>query len=164
MSTVKLMLCVLLLAAAACAQTITLGPLVNDVTGCKQDPVLTSLCFAKNVVYVSFGGGQFVAMPQGQPGKDGKDGKDGQAATIGISGVNNAPPGSLPQVQNLGTPQQAMFYFTIPQGEKGDKGDQGAPGVVVGSVLSGTLTCQPSRGTISAGFTSSCTFTVAGVK
>jgi hypothetical protein len=37
--------------------------------------------------------------------------------------------------------------------------------VIVGSVLTGTLSCQPDKGhTIGTGFTATCTFTITGIK
>ena len=47
----------------------------------------------------------------------------------------------------------------------GPQGPQGPAGVIVGTTLTGTLTCPKGTGTIGVGFTSkSCTFNVTGLQ
>jgi hypothetical protein len=73
-----------------------------------------------------------VALPTGPKGAKGYtpvkgvdyfDGEPGEAATVEVGTVVTGAAGSSAKVYNAGTPQAAVFDFTIPQGEKGDKGD-----------------------------------------
>lgn len=63
--------------------------------------------------------------PQGPAGQDGSNGTDGKSATIEIGTVTTGEPGTQASVTNSGTNTNAIFNFTIPQGEKGDTGSGG---------------------------------------
>jgi hypothetical protein len=65
--------------------------------------------------------------PPGNPGTNGTNGKDGAAATVAIGTVTTGAPGSPATVVNVGTPNAAIFNFTIPQGSPGDPGPPGPP-------------------------------------
>lgn len=52
----------------------------------------------------------------------GVKGDDGEAASVQIGTVTKGDPGTEPSVHNSGTDLNAIFNFTIPQGEKGDPG------------------------------------------
>lgn len=80
----------------------------------------------------------------------GAKGDPGTAATIAAGTVTTGAPAA---VKNSGTQNAAVFDFTIPAGAQGIQGIQGPPGVVVGTVLTGTFSC-----------TNTCTFTVTGIK
>lgn len=59
---------------------------------------------------------------------------DGEAATIEVGTVTTLPPGSPATVQNVGTPNAAIFDFAIPEGEAGAgqvKSVNGQQGVIV---------------------------------
>jgi hypothetical protein len=69
--------------------------------------------------------------PKGETGERGLRGEEGTAATVSVGVVSNIAPGSEPVVENVGTPNSAIFNFAIPQGltgAKGDKGDRGDKG------------------------------------
>jgi hypothetical protein len=63
--------------------------------------------------------------PQGEKGDKGDTGNTGTAATIQLGTVSTGAAGSAASITNSGTPQAAVFNFTIPRGDKGDKGDAG---------------------------------------
>lgn len=65
---------------------------------------------------------------QGPKGDTGNPGADGAAATIDVGTVSTGAAGSGASVQNVGTPNQAVFDFVIPRGDKGDTGDPGPKG------------------------------------
>lgn len=74
---------------------------------------------------------QGIQGPKGDPGEKGADGADGVqglAATVHVGDVTTGEPGTPAVVENTGSPQDAVFAFTIPQGAKGDKGDPGEKG------------------------------------
>ncbi len=50
------------------------------------------------------------------------------SATVSIGTVTTGDPDAPAAVNNSGTPQNAIFNFTIPKGEKGDEGEKGDPG------------------------------------
>lgn len=52
-------------------------------------------------------------------------GRRGIAATIAVGETETLPPNSPATVENVGTENDAVFNFGIPQGEKGDPGEQG---------------------------------------
>ena len=56
----------------------------------------------------------------GADGKDGADGTDGIDATITIGTVTTGAAGTSASVNNVGTPSNAVFNFSIPKGDKGD--------------------------------------------
>lgn len=72
---------------------------------------------------------------QGDPGIDGEDGQDGEAATISIGTTTTGAPGTNASVQNVGTPNAAVFNFTIPRGEDGT----GNSNVYVNNILQNNL-------------------------
>lgn len=53
----------------------------------------------------------------------GATGPDGTAATVTIGVTSTLPPGSSANVNNTGTPLNAILNFAIPQGETGSTGD-----------------------------------------
>lgn len=57
----------------------------------------------------------------------GDKGDKGDAATVAVGAVTTGAPGSVADVDNVGTPAAAVFDFTIPKGDKGDPGAPGAP-------------------------------------
>ena len=64
-----------------------------------------------------------IAMEIRQDAESGKF--NGEAATIKVGTVTS---GELPQVENEGTLQDAIFNFVLPRGEQGPVGPQGPPG------------------------------------
>ena len=56
----------------------------------------------------------------GADGTDGVDGADGIDATITIGTVTTGAAGTSASVNNVGTPSNAVFNFSIPKGDKGD--------------------------------------------
>jgi len=50
-------------------------------------------------------------------------GPPGLAATIAVGGVQTLEPGAAATVENVGTPNAAVFSFGIPKGDKGDPGE-----------------------------------------
>jgi hypothetical protein len=60
----------------------------------------------------------------------GPTGPAGEAATIEVGETITLVPGVVATVENVGTPQAAIFNFGIPEGIKGDKGDKGDVGDV----------------------------------
>lgn len=66
------------------------------------------------------------------------NGIDGQAATITVGTVTTGDAGTDASVTNSGTPNAAIFNFTIPKGDKGDTGTSGAAATIsVGTVTTG---------------------------
>ena len=66
--------------------------------------------------------------PQGEQGPAGASGSDGIAATIKVGTVTTGNPGTQATITNVGTSNEAVFNFTIPQGAKGDTGATGPQG------------------------------------
>lgn len=54
--------------------------------------------------------------------------EQGKSATIRVGTVSTAPSGEVPTVENVGTENDAIFNFRLPQGQKGDQGEQGIQG------------------------------------
>lgn len=75
-------------------------------------------------------GGQGEQGEQGPVGPQGEQGQPGTAATISVGSVTTGEPGTPATVENVGTPNAAVFDFTIPQG---------APGEVTRAELAQTL-------------------------
>lgn len=78
----------------------------------------------------------------GPEGPQGATGATGRAATVAIGTTQTLNPGQSAFVNNVGTNNDAIFNFGIPQGEKGDKGDTGATGATgqAATVTVGTTT------------------------
>lgn len=72
----------------------------------------------------------------------GQKGDDGKAATIAIGTVTS---GTVPAVDNVGTPTDAIFSFVLPKGDSGN-----AATIEVGSVTSGDVPSVTNAGTTSA--------------
>ena len=74
--------------------------------------------------------------PQGNPGERGPEGPQGEQGPAGRSGtitvgtVTTGEPGTQAKVTNVGTNTDAVFDFTIPQGEQGEPGGGGTGGTV----------------------------------
>ena len=90
---------------------------------------------------------------------------DGSKMTLSsmINLVNNPPQGPQGPAGPMGpVGPQGGVGPAGPQGVQGPQGIQGPPGVVVGSKISyiKTETCAPSKGTIQAGYTNTCTGTL----
>jgi|SRR5690625_808705 len=66
---------------------------------------------------------------QGDKGDTGNTGADGTAATIDVGTVSTGAAGSSASIQNVGTPNEAVFDFVIPRGDKGETGEQGIQGI-----------------------------------
>lgn len=66
--------------------------------------------------------------PSGADGRDGKDGVPGAAATIRVGAVTTGEPGTQAQVVNVGTENDAVLQFIIPQGQPGADGMDGKDG------------------------------------
>ena len=64
----------------------------------------------------------------GPKGDKGDQGIQGMAATVDVGTTITSPAGQNATVVNAGTPQAAIFNFTIPRGLVGPQGPQGAPG------------------------------------
>lgn len=73
-------------------------------------------------------GPQGLQGPQGIQGETGPQGERGPAGTIQVGAVTTGAPGSKAAIVNKGTDTEAVFDFTIPQGEKGDQGETGPQG------------------------------------
>lgn len=66
--------------------------------------------------------GEFINIgPISMVGPEGPQGPQGEAGTIAIGTVSTGLPGSSASVVNVGTSENAIFNFTIPQGAKGDR-------------------------------------------
>lgn len=94
--------------------------------------------------------------PQGPPGPTGPTGVAGPKGDVGATGLQGVPgaTGPLGPVGPVGqTGSVGATGLTGPAGAQGIQGIQGPPGVVVGTVLTGTFSC-----------TTTCTFTVTGIK
>lgn len=78
----------------------------------------------------------------GPQGPTGATGATGRAATVAIGTTQTLNPGQSAFVNNVGTNNDAIFNFGIPQGDKGDKGDTGATGATgqAATVTVGTTT------------------------
>lgn len=170
---------ILFLSSICAAQVVTLGPLSTpaiDPTSCTTAANQTSVCFASDGVHVSIVGAPYGGAlcdstnpacrgPQGSPGVQGPQGVQGSQGTTGATGPAGGtgpqgPPGQDGPSGATGPsgPQGAV-------GPAGPQGSQGPPGVIKGSVLTGTITCQPqSGGSIPKGFTSACTFTITSIQ
>ena len=68
--------------------------------------------------------------PAGPPGEQGEQGPAGRSGTIAVGTVTTGEPGSEAKVTNVGTATDAVFDFTIPQGEPGEPGGGGTGGTV----------------------------------
>ena len=76
-------------------------------------------------------GPQGATGPQGPAGAQGPAGNDGVSATIAVGNVTTGQPGSSVTITNVGTSRDAIFDFSIPQGQTGATGPAG-PGVPSG--------------------------------
>jgi hypothetical protein len=89
--------------------------------------------------------------------KDSVKGDQGDVATINAGTTTTGAPGTDASVVNSGTISEAVFDFTIPEGEKGDKGDKGDTGTAATADvhstetgLAGTDAIVTNEGTTSA--------------
>lgn len=62
-----------------------------------------------------------VKGPQGETGATGATGAKGDAATITVGSVSTTAYGNAAKVENVGTENDAILNFTIPQGKPGEK-------------------------------------------
>lgn len=69
----------------------------------------------------------------------GAAGTPGAAATITVASTSTLPAGQPANVQNVGTPQAAVFNFAIPQGPIGATGPQGPAGSAADAALWSTF-------------------------
>lgn len=67
--------------------------------------------------------------PTGDKGDQGDVGPTGAAATVQAGTTTTAQPGTSASVTNSGTTSEAVFDFTIPQGDTGPQGPQGEQGI-----------------------------------
>ena len=75
-------------------------------------------------------GAQGERGPEGPQGEQGAQGPAGRSGTIAVGTVTTGEPGSEAKVTNVGTATDAVFDFTIPQGEPGEPGGGGTGGTV----------------------------------
>lgn len=81
--------------------------------------------------------GQFIPIPT-LKGDKGEKGDSGKAATISLGSFSTGEVGSEVVITNTGTPEAAVFNFTIPRGDQGLKGEEGkAATIEVGMVTTG---------------------------
>src|ERR1019366_2299785 len=80
-----------------------------------------------------------VTLIPGPPGPPGTPGINGIAATIAVGTVTTGSPGTPATVVNVGTPNAAIFNFTIPQGNTGAPGPPGPPTLYPGVTSDGAL-------------------------
>ena len=74
--------------------------------------------------------GEFINIgPISMVGPQGPQGEQGPSGTIAIGTVSTGLPGSSASVENVGTSENAIFNFIIPQGAKGETGSQGERGL-----------------------------------
>lgn len=62
-----------------------------------------------------------VKGPQGDTGATGAQGVQGEAATVNVGSVSTTAYGNAAQVTNVGTENDAILNFVIPQGKPGEK-------------------------------------------
>jgi hypothetical protein len=67
----------------------------------------------------------------GPTGPQGPAGADGQDVMVNVGTTHTTAPGGNANVVNIGTPQNAVLDFYIPQGNTGPQGPQGIPGAGV---------------------------------
>lgn len=120
---------------------------LKEVEKALKETVLTSVSVeqvnpSQAVFKFNFENGESISTPavslpqgaqgiQGEQGEQGKQGEQGRAGEIEIGQVTTGAAGSPASVTNVGTAQNAILDFTIPQGiqgEKGNKGEKGNPG------------------------------------
>lgn len=92
--------------------------------------------------------GTFTSAP-GPKGDKGDTGETGATPDISVTAAT-LPAGSSAIVTKSGTPENPVFAFGIPKGDKGDKGDTGEPGPVgpAGSATADDITIdQPESAT-----------------
>lgn len=92
----------------------------------------------------------------------GPAGGQGPAGTITIGTVDTVAPGDPATVTNVGTPQNAILDFEIPQGETGAQGPQGIQGPQGDQGDAGPQGPQGDQGPPGDGFLQTGPFTVAG--
>jgi microcystin-dependent protein len=76
----------------------------------------------------------------GPQGDQGIQGIPGVAATVTAGSTTTSSAGQNANVVNSGTPQAAVFDFTIPRGPTGPQGAQGAPGQAYNNVTTAAFT------------------------
>lgn len=81
--------------------------------------------------------------PTGKPGDDGATGPTGIAATIEVVGAQYTSRDGA-RVENVGTPQNARFYFYLPAGATGPTGGGGPTGPVGATGPTGTGATGPT--------------------
>lgn len=113
------------------------GHLIMDGSGATY-PSRSRLQFSQNVVIKDFdennGNKTFLSIA-------GQKGDKGDSATIRVGNVQSGP---IPEVQNVGSSQDAILNFTFPQGADGQ-----AASIQVGTVQSGEVASVSNRGTSS---------------
>lgn len=93
----------------------------------------------------------------GTNGANGTNGTNGVTPTITVGTTTTLPAGQQATVTNTGTAPNVVLNIAIPQGATGPAWNP------VNTTLTGTLTCNPAKGSIPAGFTTTCTFKVTAV-
>ncbi|WP_295615724.1 spore surface glycoprotein BclB [uncultured Intestinimonas sp.] len=107
------------------AATVTVGTVTTGAPG--TDAAVTNSGTPQNAVLdftiprgdTGATGPQGPQGPAGPQGPQGETGSAGQAATVSVGTVTTGDPGTEAAVTNSGTPQNAVFDFTIPQGQPG---------------------------------------------
>lgn len=64
----------------------------------------------------------------GATGPQGEQGEQGVAGTVAVGTTATGATGTDAEVENVGTPENAILNFTIPRGEQGEQGIQGETG------------------------------------
>lgn len=114
------------------------GPAGADGTnGLTPVITVTDIADGKRVTFTVGSDSTSVDLTNGATGPAGADGANGEAATIEIGEVTTGEPGSGADVENVGTEQDAIFNFTIPQGEAGEPGV--SPSVSVETISNGHI-------------------------
>lgn len=99
------------------------GPAGADGTnGLTPVVTVTDIADGKRITFTVGSDSTYVDLTNGAPGPAGADGANGEAATIEIGEVTTGEPGSEAAVENVGTEQDAILNFTLPQGETGVAG------------------------------------------
>lgn len=94
----------------------------NGTNGVTPTVTVSEIAGGHRVTFIVGTEQTYFDIPNGAPGQPGTDGTDGVAGTIEIGEVTTGDPGSEAEVENVGTDQDAILNFTIPQGATGEAG------------------------------------------
>ena len=124
-------------AAGFAGQLITAGPNVVAELRVKTDGASDDFSVANGVFSIH------------SIGSDGAAGADGSAASVALGTVATGAAGSSVIITDSGTPDAAVFNFTIPRGDDGAQGIQGVAGSSAAAlgVAAGDETTEATAGT-----------------